>query len=248
MNITPLADALTAATVVAASVVMGAPAASADTTATIHDVGDRVNLVNGAVIQGWTITDLKVSMDSIPYDVKGTLWEATATDEALQGGATPIVSNFNARSRGGQTYRALFQVPTPQGVNPSSLAEGEKTSGKVYFDTTGDAPDSVVYNAGGDDLLVWAQPKAPAPRSPRSAGGRFVPAQAGTGTAPALSGTEVAPMPPAAGVSPTPGDTAPALAPAGSTAAPLPALGAQGEPLPAGVGSQTPTTLAAPAS
>jgi hypothetical protein len=131
-----LATALTAATVVAASVVIGAPAASADTT--IHEVGDRVNLVNRAVIQGWTITDLKVSMDSIPYYVKGTLWEATATDETLQGGATPIVSNFNARARGGQTCRALFQVPTPQDVNPSSLAEGEKTSGKVYFDATGD--------------------------------------------------------------------------------------------------------------
>jgi hypothetical protein len=221
LNITPRADALTAATVVAASVVMGAPAASADTTATIHDVGDRVNLVNGAVIQGWTITDLKVSMDSIPYDVKGTLWEATATDEALQGGATPIVSNFNARARGGQTYRALFQVPTPQGVNPSSLAEGEKTSGKVYFDATGDAPDSVVYNAGGDDLLVWAQPKAPAPRSPRSAGGRFVPAQAGTGTAPALSGTEVAPVPPIASSATPPNGWQGTPLPSGRTGVPL---------------------------
>jgi hypothetical protein len=61
-------------------------------------------------------------------------------------------------------------------------AEGEKTSGEVYFDVTGDATDSVVYNAGGDDLLVWTQPQASALRSPRSADGRFFPAQTGTDT------------------------------------------------------------------
>jgi hypothetical protein len=44
------------------------------TAAAVHEVGDRVDLVNGAVVQGWTITDLGVSMDSIPYTAKGTLW------------------------------------------------------------------------------------------------------------------------------------------------------------------------------
>jgi hypothetical protein len=34
----------------------------------------------------------------------------------------------------------------------------KKTTGKVYFDVTDDTPDSVVYNAGGQDLLVWVQP------------------------------------------------------------------------------------------
>jgi Domain of unknown function (DUF1942) len=87
----------------------------------------------------------------------------------------PIIEAF-CRNR----HRALFQVPTQQGVIPSSLVEGEKTSGKVYFDVTGDATDSVVYNAGGDDLLVWTQPQASALRSPRSADGRFFPAQTGT--------------------------------------------------------------------
>lgn len=65
---------MTAAAVAAASVLIGAPAASADTAATVHEVGDRDDLVNGAVVQGWTITDLEVSMDSIPYAAKGTLW------------------------------------------------------------------------------------------------------------------------------------------------------------------------------
>jgi hypothetical protein len=51
------------------------------------------------------------------------------------------VSNLNARAKSAQTYRALFGVATPQGVNPSTLAPGERTTGKVYFDVTGETPD-----------------------------------------------------------------------------------------------------------
>ena len=43
---------------------------------------------------------------------------------------------------------------TAQGVNPATIAQGEKTTGKVYFDVTGDKPTTVVYNSGGRDLLV----------------------------------------------------------------------------------------------
>jgi hypothetical protein len=229
LTTTTFAIALTAAVVASASILIGAPAASADTAADIHEVGDRVNLVNGAIVQGWTISDLKVSTDSIPYAAKGTLWEATATDEALAGGVTPIVSNFNARAQSDHTYRALFQVPTQQGINPSSIAEGEKTSGKVYFDVTGDAPDRVVYNAGGDDLLVWTQPQAPAPR----AGGRFVPAQAGTGAAPAPGGTEVVPA-----IAST------ATPPSGWTGTPLPS-GRTGIPVPTTSAVPSPPAMAA---
>ena len=90
--------------------------------------------------------------------------QATATDEAIQGAATPIVSNLNARARSGETYRVLFGAASPQGVNPATLGQGQKTTGKVDFDVTGEAPDAVVYSAGGQDLLGWVQ-AAPAPRS-----------------------------------------------------------------------------------
>ena len=164
-----ITSALAAAAAIAAAGsvgIIGAPNAAADDTSTTT-IGSQAKLVDGNVVQGWTITGLKTSSDPIPYPVAGTLWEATATDEAIQGGATPIVSNLNARARSGQTYRALFGVATPQGVNPSTLAPGEKTTGKVYFDVTGETPDSVVYNAGGQDLLVWVQPAAGPPgRSP----------------------------------------------------------------------------------
>jgi hypothetical protein len=222
-------------TVLAAAAAAGlviAPMASADSaaeTVTTQSLGSQAKLVDGNVIQGWTVSNLRTSSDVIPYPVAGTLWEATATDEAIQGGATPIVSNFNARARSGETYRALFQVPTAEGVNPATLSQGEKTTGKVYFDVTGDAPDSVVYNAGGQDLLLWVQPP-PAPRT----GTRPTqyPSSGQTTAAPAATPATAAtttPAPAAATTTPVPG----APLPAGSQGTPLPA-GSQGTPLPAG--------------
>jgi hypothetical protein len=223
--------AVAAAIAAAGSVgIIGAPIASADDPSTTT-IGSQAKLVDGNVVQGWTITGLKTSSDPIPYPVAGTLWEATATDEALQGGATPIVSNLNARARSGQTYRALFGVATPQGVNPSTLSQGEKTTGKVYFDVTGDTPDSVVYNAGGQDLLVWVQP----PPQPRQSGGSSSGARGQTSTAPAATspGTPAAPGSPAAATG-TEGTPLPAGAPlpSGSSGTPLPA-GTPGTPVPA---------------
>ena len=150
MKIKPVLAAITTAT--AATVgLAGAPIAAAD--ADMQYLGEQGELVNGDVVQGWTVSGLKPSTDTIPYPVAGTLWEATATDEAISGNVIPIVANLNARAESGQTYRVLFGVATAQGVNPATLAEGESTTGKVYFDVTGDAPDSVVYNAGGTDTI-----------------------------------------------------------------------------------------------
>ncbi|MGB8407151.1 MAG: MPT63 family protein, partial [Mycobacterium sp.] len=160
-----------AAVAVAAAAVVSAPLAWADDVAgTTAALGQAAQLVNGSTVQGWTITDLKPSTDVIPYAANGTLWEATATDEALQGGATPIVSNLNARAADGQNYRVLFGVATPQGVNPATLAQGQKTTGKVYFDVTGPAPQSVVYNAGSHDLLTWQGASTAAPAAAPTAG------------------------------------------------------------------------------
>ena len=58
-----------AASAVVAIGLIGAPIAAADedvavTTATI---GQQAKLVNGDVVQGWTITGLKPSSDAIPY-------------------------------------------------------------------------------------------------------------------------------------------------------------------------------------
>ena len=275
-----ITSALAAAAAIAAAGsvgIIGAPLAAADDPSTTT-IGTQAKLVDGNVVQGWTVTGLKTSSDPIPYPVAGTLWEATATDEAIQGGATPIVSNFNARARSGQTYRVLFGVATPQGVNPSTLSQGEKTTGKVYFDVTGDTPDSVVYNAGGQDVLIWVQPP-PAPRSSGTSSsgsrgqGSAAPAATTPGTPAAAgspataTGTEGAPLPAGSPLpsgssgtplpAGTPGTPVPASTPAAPAAAgaPVPA-GSQGTPLPAGTegaplpasAQEAPAVTPAPAS
>lgn len=185
-------------------------------------LGQQAQVVDGNVVQGWTITALKPSSDAIPYTVRGTLWEATATDAAIQGTVIPLVSNLNARAQNGENYRVLFGVATPQGVNPSTLSEGQTTTGKIYFDVTGAEPTSVAYNDGNQDLATWLTP----PPSPVSNGGS-VPASA-AGPASAATGS-AATGSTASGAAATPPAS---LAPA-SQGTPLPA-GSQGTPLPAG--------------
>lgn len=210
--------------------------------------GTQALLNTGGATQGWTISNLKPSSDAIPYQAHGTLWEATATDEAIQGNATPIVYNLNARAPGGQTYPALFQVATPEGVNPAGLTQGQKTSGKVYFDVTGDNPDSVAYIDGGRDLLSWAQTSP----SRGGAGGHVAPLTAGDPATPLPAGNPVT-GPRAAGAAGTPipagahgtpiapgaeGTPIGAATPGVSNPVPAAVPGAQGAPLP---GEQVPT-------
>jgi Domain of unknown function (DUF1942) len=85
LKITKTTTVLAAAATVG---IVGAPIASAEDVTT-QPVGTQAKLVDGNLVQGWTVTDLRPSADVIPYPVVGTLWEATATDEAIQGSATP---------------------------------------------------------------------------------------------------------------------------------------------------------------
>jgi Domain of unknown function (DUF1942) len=228
LKITTFTSALAATVATSGAIgIISAPITLAETTT--QTIGSEGKLVDGNVIQAWTISDLKPSTDVIPYQPIGTLWEATATDEAIQGAATPIVSNLNARAESGQTYRALFGVATPQGVNPATLGQGQETTGKVYFDVTGGKPESVVYNAGGQDLLVWVQPP---PSPPRTGTRSSTPYQSASPVTSAPATTT--PAPAAAEATPAPTTTTPvAPPPAGSQGTPLPA-GSQGTPLPAG--------------
>ncbi|MBN2446175.1 MAG: DUF1942 domain-containing protein [Phycisphaerae bacterium] len=78
---------------------------------TTQPLGTEGQLVDGSVVQAWTISDLQPSADLIPHPFYETLWDATATDEAVKGAATPIGST-SMRVRNGQTYRALFAATT----------------------------------------------------------------------------------------------------------------------------------------
>lgn len=264
IGITSILAATAAAGIVAAPI--ASAEAEAEPTVQTQTLGSQGKLVDGAVVQGWTVDNLQPSTDAIPYQVKGTLWEATANDQAIQGTVTPIVSNLNARAENGETYRALFGVATPQGVNPATLPQGEQTTGKVYFDVTGAEPDSVVYNAGGRDLLVWTEPPASSSSSSSSSttygSGDYsseVPASAapaeapatetpeGTPAAPAATGTE-APLPQGSQGTPLPEGSQGTPLPEGVEGAPVPAS-VEGAPLPAGSqGTPLPPAQAAPAA
>jgi Domain of unknown function (DUF1942) len=105
--------------------------------------------VTGAPMIGYTITGLSPSSDPVPHN--GQLYAATVTVEGLGGWATPLVPLFNARAESGQNYRVIANAPGGPAVAPP----GGSTTGKLYFDVVGDAPNSVVYNDGVQDLLVW---------------------------------------------------------------------------------------------
>ena len=45
--------------------------------------------------------------------------------------------------------------PTKAGIGVPSAPPGGSTTGTLYFDVVGDPPNSVVYNDGVQDLLVW---------------------------------------------------------------------------------------------
>lgn len=123
----------------------------------VRPFGTQEKLVDaaGTIQQGWTVEDLKPSTDVIPWPVHGRLWEATATDKALRGCPMPVISDMNARAADGQTYQELALVATPQAINPRTICAPDQSTGKLYFDVIGQPPDSVVYNAGGENLLIW---------------------------------------------------------------------------------------------
>jgi len=195
-----------------AAITIATAATAVAASPTVGGFGTREQLFDGAAITGWTVTDFRPSSDTIAYPVAGRLYEATAAVEADQGTVTPMVPNFNSRATDGETYRALYGVATPQGVNPSTLPPGAKSTGKIYFDVTGAIPNSVVYNDGAQDLLIWtgtASAPAEAP-APAPAAAPAAPAPAAPAPAPAA-----APAPAPAGA-PAP---APAAAPAATPAA-----------------------------
>ena len=121
----------------------------------------------------YTVHGLRPSSDAVPHN--GRLFEANVTND----GGVPLAALFNARAESGQNYRII----------------GGGIPGKVYFDVVGDTPNSVVYNDGSQDLLVWVSVNGPGEASgaPDVAGETTediggAPAESGT-----TGGDEVAP-------------------------------------------------------
>jgi hypothetical protein len=141
-----------AGAVAAAGIAFGfgavAPASATDniqpfgTQETLNDWG------TGGPMIGYTVMGLSPSSDPVPHN--GQLYEAPLTVNAFGAWATSMIPLFNARAENSALYHAL-PASGPGGAVPP----GGSSTGKLYFDVVGDAPNSVVYNDGTRDLLAW---------------------------------------------------------------------------------------------
>lgn len=138
---------------------VGMPTATAAPETCPHRFGAPQQLTDagGAVVQQWSVTDLRASADPVPgYPLAGRVWEATASVEALTGTVTPIIPNVSAVSASGERYQVLWQVASPSAMSGANINQGQTSTGKVYFDVTGADPMAVIYTNGGSmPAMMW---------------------------------------------------------------------------------------------
>jgi hypothetical protein len=125
-----------------------APASAANNIKPYGQPESLNDLATGAPMITYTVHGLNPSSDAVFHN--GRLYEAAVTVD----GGVPIVPLFNARAESGANYRVI----------------GGAIPGKLYFDVVGDTPNSVVYNDGVQDLLVWVSPKPISSGAPDVAG------------------------------------------------------------------------------
>lgn len=141
---------------VMATVGFGFPATASAADMCMHRFGSQQQVTDGGGVQDWSVSDLKRSADTAPgYPLAGQLWESTATVTATSGTVTPVIPNFNATTDDGGRYPSLWQLASPQGISGATLAEGQSSTGKIYFDVTGGDPMGVTYTTGGAKPLMW---------------------------------------------------------------------------------------------
>ena len=151
MAITSLARTATA--FAAAVGIAAATVVPASATDNIKIFGEqmRLNKPGGKPFIGYTVTNFGPSNDPVPH--RGTLYGATLTVDAFTDWALPMIALFNARALSGQGYPLIPNAPG--GISGAWVPPGGTSSGKLYFDITGDEPNSVVYNDGVRDILAW---------------------------------------------------------------------------------------------
>lgn len=171
---TAVATAAAAGGIAVASVFAATPASAAPN---IQGFGTSEQLVDGPLVTNYTVSNLQPSNVAIPgYTPKGTLYQADISARSDGGLVTPMVNDFIARGPNGQNYRVIDKVGAPNGLNPAPIAQGNESTGTLYFDVTGAPPNGVVYNDGMQDILMWTSnveggaapgaPNSPAPGAP----------------------------------------------------------------------------------
>ncbi len=148
-----------AAAAMLAVVGVGVPTATAAPGTCPHRFGSpqRLTDAGGAVVQQWSVSDLRASTDAAPaYPLAGRLWEATASVEASTGTVTPIIPSVYAVSSSGERYQVMWQLASPSGISGATISQGQTSTGKVYFDVTGADPMAVIYAVGGSmPAMMW---------------------------------------------------------------------------------------------
>ncbi|BBZ48675.1 MPT63 family protein [Mycobacterium heidelbergense] len=166
---TAVKSAIAAGGIAAAGVLTAAAAFAAPPN--IQGFGTSEQLVDGALVTDYTVSNLQPSSAAIPgYTPKGTLYQADVTARSDGGLVTPMVNDFIARGPNGQNYRVIDKVGAPNGLNPAPIPQGSESTGTLYFDVTGAPPNGVVYNDGMQDILIWTSnvPGGSAPGAPNS--------------------------------------------------------------------------------
>ena len=151
MRITKLAGAVAATAIAFGFGAVNAAPASATDNIKIFGEQMRINYRPAVPMIGYTVTNFMPS--SAPVGHNGTLYEATLTVQAFGSGVDPNIARFLTRAENGIGNPVI--VNAPGGIGGGQLQPGGSTTGKLYFDVFGEAPNSVVYNDGTRDILAW---------------------------------------------------------------------------------------------
>jgi Domain of unknown function (DUF1942) len=141
-----------------------APASAASNTQVVG-IEESLAYPNGEI--AYTVTKIVPSGDPVAFPITGQLYEASVMARVNHGTVAPVVPNFSARAGSGANYPVLPNVSTLSGA---PLNQGTTTDGKIYFDVVGEAPDSVVYKDGAEEL-AWTLPTSGESAAAGSGGG-----------------------------------------------------------------------------
>ena len=134
-----------AATVVTLGIGLSAvPSASAADNIKTYGEEETLNGPNSQPYIGYTVFKLRPSNAAVPHN--GKLYSAKLNVNGYGGMADPGIGRFGARAESGVFYPAIW---------------GASNMNKLYFDVVGDVPNSVVWNDGTRDILVWIEGQDP---------------------------------------------------------------------------------------
>jgi hypothetical protein len=144
MDLQKLVGAVAAAVVTFGIGAATVPSASAADNIKTYGEEETLNGPNSQPYIGYTAYTLGPSSDPVPHN--GQLYSAKIKINGYGGNADPMIGRFGARALSGVFYPAIG---------------GASNMNKLYFDVVGDVPNSVVWNDGVRDILVWIEGQDP---------------------------------------------------------------------------------------